>query len=96
MTKSRPNKQVVRLLRPRDARTLKQTCALQRDNYDTKNFWLLLNGGTISSPSVTICRQTAGEAPQQAIHIPRRVFDRLVDWYMTPQNVPTPKRGKRK
>lgn len=63
-------------LAPREARTLKEICSLKRDNLGFERFWFLLDG-----PYVVIAEQTGGEPAKAIIKMPRRVFDRIVDWY---------------
>jgi hypothetical protein len=66
-----------RKLRPIEARTFKQICSLPRDGYDTKNFWILIDGG------IVICEQQNGKESTNSMTIPRAEFDRLARWYVT-------------
>lgn len=75
----------VKLMRPRDARTFDQVCALPRDNLTVGDFWIMLNG--TGDNSVSICAQKEGQNVTANVDIPRRVFDRMVDWYMNPIRV---------
>lgn len=78
-------KKPVKTMRPRDARTSEQVCNMPRDNLTVGGFWILLSGNRACS--VTICAQKSGEPVTQKINIPRRVFDRFIDWYMKPVRV---------
>jgi len=71
-----------KVLTPREARTWKQIEALPRDNVDTVNCWMLL-GGSGDCGEVTIARQRTGEAAQGIVKLPRREFERMIDWYNT-------------
>lgn len=65
-------------IRPIDARTFKQVCALPRDNLSTKHFWILLDG-----PYVIICEQMDGKPVTGRLSIPRAQFNRMARWYVT-------------
>lgn len=70
------------MLSAADARTHEQVCRLQRDNWATRDYWLLADGGT-----VTLCQQRNGEASTAKITVPRAQFNRLVQAYLKPQRV---------
>lgn len=63
---------------PRRAGTFNAVCDMPRDNVTWQNFWIITDGGNVS-----LCNQKLGEHPTQSIDIPKKTFDRLVDWYMT-------------
>lgn len=63
-------------LTPRTASTINEICALQRDNVDTKHFWILVETGR-----VVITEQTSGQPPKSSVSIPKRVFNKFVDFY---------------
>jgi hypothetical protein len=63
-------------MRPRDARTGNQICELERDNIECKTHWFM-----ISAKEVRIVAQKTGESATAKIVIPRRFFNRMVDWY---------------
>ena len=65
-------------LKPIEARTFKQVCALSRDNLDTKGHWILIDGN-----DVCLTAQVLGKAPTNSMRIARREFDRLARWYVT-------------
>jgi len=64
-------------LKPIDARTFDQVCSLTRDGYDTKHFWILIDG------DIVICEQMQGKESTNSLKIPRSEFDRLARWYVT-------------
>lgn len=66
------------MLKPIEARTLKQMCSLKEDNIATHDWWILLNEG-----SITICNQASGESAKDSISIPRHIFDKFARWYVT-------------
>lgn len=67
-------------MRPCDAKNTDEVCALQRDNFDSSDFWILTDGYQVS-----IADQKRGAPPAQHINIPRPIFNRLVAWYMREQ-----------
>ena len=71
-------------LRPVDARTFDQICALPRDGFDGETWWLSLD-----PDSVTVCQQKSGQASTGRVRIPRRDFDGLIAWYT---GQPSPRR----
>lgn len=66
--------------RPIDARTMKQLCALASDNWDTKDFWILTDGRQIS-----IGKQKNGSPAEWIVNIPKKDFDKLIEWYTKDQ-----------
>ncbi len=74
-----------KMMRPRDARSHSQVAKIPRDNVTYAGTWALLNGDGKST--ITITRQRRGENATESISIPRRDFDRIVDWYMKPVKV---------
>jgi hypothetical protein len=72
----------VRTLSPRKARTDNELCQMRRDNFDTDNHWILTD-----TFRVTIAAQKLGEGATQSITVPRKTFDKLVDWYMREQKL---------
>ena len=69
-------------LSPRKTVTFNQICSLQTDNAGTKNFWIQLDVG-----SVHLCEQTSGEAAKGSLTIPRRDFNKLIEWYLKEQKL---------
>lgn len=67
-------------MRPYDAKTDDQVCALRRDNYSTDQSWILAGGDT-----VTLSEQGPGEVATQSITLSRREFNKLIGWYMRDQ-----------
>lgn len=63
-------------LTPRTASTINEICALRRDNVGTKHFWILVETG-----QVVIAEQTSGQPPKWSVSIPKRVFNKFVDFY---------------
>jgi len=63
---------------PRMARTNRQIRALARDNVSTRDYWILVDEG-----SVTISKQRSGQTRTEHVTISRAAFDRFVDWYNT-------------
>lgn len=63
-------------LTPRTASTFNQLCALPRDNVDTTHFWII-----VDTSHVTIAEQDAGAPVTARMQIPKRVFNKFVDFY---------------
>ena len=63
---------------PREAVTFNQICEIPRDNMGTKDFWFMVDGG-----AVIIAKQTSGSDLEAKISIPRKDFNRFIDWYNT-------------
>lgn len=57
-------------------------CKMRRDNYSTRDHWLLTDGS-----EVTLCKQRNGEPAEASISMPRSEFNRLVRFYITEQPV---------
>ena len=64
---------------PKQAKTFNQVCSLPRDNFSTRDFWLLLDGGS----HVVLCEQRNGQPPKGNLRISKGQFDRLIHWYTT-------------
>ena len=67
-------------MNPHDAKSLKEVCALRRDNFSTSKYWILTDGF-----NVTITEQKNGREATQSITVPRSQFNVLVRWYMKEQ-----------
>jgi hypothetical protein len=67
-------------LSPRNAKTLGQFCSLKRDNFGTRESWILSEENT-----VTLCNQKKGESNTAQITIKKSHFNKLIDWYNTEQ-----------
>lgn len=63
-------------LTPREAKTWKQILSLKRDNISTPGYWFLLDVG-----EVHLAAQKNKENATAAISIPRRDFNKFVDFY---------------
>jgi hypothetical protein len=59
------------------ARTDAQVARLKREGVQTKDFWFLVHGKT-----VTLTAQRRGEPATAQIQIPKRVFNRFVSMYL--------------
>ena len=69
-------------LSPQKARTELEVLALERDNWDGRTHWFIVDGY-----EVTLAAQKPGESPTGKVTIPKSVFDRMIAWYTTPQRV---------
>jgi hypothetical protein len=69
-------------LSPRQARNEKQVCSLRSDHHDTDDFWILIDP---YSNEVFIHQQRSGEMSKQKLAIPKKDFNKLIDWYMREQ-----------
>lgn len=67
-------------LSPKDCKTNKQVCSQKSDNFDVRGFWIIADEKT-----VTICQQKRGEPAKDSVTIPKKKFDKLIDWYTTKQ-----------
>ena len=67
---------------PREARTFNQIVGIPRDNVATPGYWFMLGGEGFTN-RVTIAKQRTGEAAEWMVHVPRRDFERFIDWYNT-------------
>ena len=65
---------------PYEAKTLKQVCALKRDNFSLKSAWILTDGC-----NVTITEQKNGESATQSITLSRAAMNGLIRWYVRDQ-----------
>lgn len=72
---------------PRTAKTTEALHALVCDNLDTGNFWIL-----VQEDHVVITAQHDGQEPTTSIEIPKREFNKIVDFYNGSQRV-APQRG---
>lgn len=79
-----------RAIKPRDATTERAHLRLQTDNWETKNFWILLN----AQGGVTLAKQRNGENAEWIVQVPFRDFNALVDWYLREQPPRKPKGRK--
>ena len=69
-------------LSPRRAKNIDDLCKMVSDNFDADDHWILTD-----TYNVDIAQQAIGELPRQSINIPRKTFDKLVDWYMREQKL---------
>lgn len=65
---------------PRKATKEKQLLSLKRDNVNYKDHWMLVSEG-----SVFIANQKSGESPTGIVEIPKRIFNRMVKFYLAEQ-----------
>ena len=63
---------------PREVKTFDELCALPCDNVSSTTHWIV-----VSEASVVLTQQRVGEPTEASITIPRRVFNRFIDWYNT-------------
>jgi len=63
---------------PKTANTEKKICSMERDNYATKDFWLLTH-----EKHIVIAKQRAGEQAEFMVEIPKKDFNRLIKFYET-------------
>jgi hypothetical protein len=75
-------------MKPREAETFDQICAIDRDNTEVGDYWIL-----IDEANVYLREQAKGESPTASIELPREVFNAFVDWY---ERGVVPKTDKRK
>lgn len=64
------------MMTPRTARTMRELVSLERDNYETKDGWIIVDGF-----SVTVAAQESGKSPTGIVKLNRRTFNALIDWY---------------
>jgi hypothetical protein len=64
-------------LTPQTANTFDKVCRLKRDNISLKKFWAMATSGTI-----IIYKQLKGESPTAQIEIPKKTFEKIVDFYL--------------
>lgn len=67
---------------PLTATSNAKVCRLKTDNHATKDYWIITDGW-----NVTICKQRSGESAVESMTIPLKDFNRLIKWYVKPQNV---------
>ncbi len=72
----------MKTLSARNATTEKKLCSIGRDNIDTKNFWI-----SVSRRTVTLTEQTNGEKAKSQITIPKKDFNKFVDFYNREQKI---------
>lgn len=65
-------------LAPKDAKTFNQICSLERDTIDCGDFWTI-----IDETEITFAEQKLGEPSRQMLSMPRHIFLRFVNWYLT-------------
>jgi len=65
-------------LTPKTANTFNKIYKLKRDNVNTRNSWLLLNG-----KGLTICNQRSGEGVTGQVKLTRKEFERFIKFYET-------------
>lgn len=63
---------------PREANTNAKVCAMPRDNWSARDFWIM-----VDETEVTIAKQRNGEPAEWSHSIPKHVFNRFVDFYNT-------------
>jgi hypothetical protein len=64
---------------PRTFRTDAELAAIGREVLSSGDYWLMVGSG--GSTDVILVHQPVGQAPIARVAIPRRNFNRLVDWY---------------
>jgi hypothetical protein len=70
---------------PSAVKSNRDVLQLQTSAWDGKSFWMLVN----HDGSVCIKNQRLGEPTTESIHIPRRTFQAMLDWYEREQ-IPRP------
>lgn len=71
---------MTKALTPRTARTVDQLCTLKRDNVSTRSHWIIVDA---DAQRVVIHAQRNGESSTESICLPRRTFEKFIDWYNT-------------
>lgn len=71
-------------LSPKEAKTIKEVCSLETDNYSTKDFWIMVDP---CNKDVTIMNQRVGESATQKISIHKKDFNKLIEWYLKDQKL---------
>lgn len=66
----------------RKANTEKQICSVYRDNLSTEDYWIMGN-----PDSVTIAKQRNGESSEWIVQIPKKDFNKLIDFYNREQKI---------
>lgn len=64
--------------------TEKQMIKIYRDNIDFDDFTIFVDP---SLDIVYLSEHPLGEKPKQKIEIPRKYFNKLVNWYLKPQKL---------
>jgi hypothetical protein len=67
---------------PHEARTDAEMGALETDNYNTAEGWILL----MDHGKVVLYQQRTGEASTGRVEFTRAAFKRMIDWYLRPQD----------
>ncbi len=57
-----------------------QICLIKTDNFSTPQFWISADGLEVS-----ICKQRNGEPPEAIVSVPIKTFNKMIEWYQTPQ-----------
>ena len=70
------------MLRPSKIMTFAQVLNLRRDTFTTDNGWIL-----IQRNDVIIARQQSGYSVEAMVSLPKREFDKMVRFYLTPQRI---------
>ena len=68
---------------PADVANERDWLGLQTSTWNGTEFWMLVQ----HDGAVSICQQCNGERVTASITIPRRTFQRMLDWYYRPQGV---------
>ncbi len=69
-------------LAPADVRSFKEQLTLRRDNLDTTNGWILLDGD-----KVIISQQRSGHDRTGKVELPAEEFKKFAEWYLRPQQI---------
>lgn len=81
-------RRIPQMLAPAHVRSMAEVCALQTDNADTRDGWIILNGPN----EVVLKNQKMGEDATGSVTYSRRAFARLAQWFLRPQR--TRKNGR--
>jgi hypothetical protein len=68
------------LISLREAKSERAVCKLPRDNFEVAD-WNIMTDGT----TVWISEQKLGRPPTQSLHVPKKIFNRLLAAYEKPQ-----------
>lgn len=66
--------------------TESQSLRLRMDNLNVDDSWILVD---VASARVTICNQRPGELFTGQVHLTRKQFNKMIDWYNRPQKMRT-------
>ncbi len=66
---------------PEDVKRVRDMLGLKTTDIGIGDFWMLVS----HNGSVCIHRQKLGEQSSESIDIPRRTFQKMVEWYQKPQ-----------